>query len=249
MNNGKQKGLVTELECELAFARLGFAVLKPICDNYRYDYVVDLGNKFIRIQCKTSQIERNESYLIFSAISSHVKTHKNTSVIYTKDQIDYFYTCYNHISYLIPIEEGIKSYTLRLKLPLNNNQHGIRFAEDYELQKILLKYEGLETNLIENTIYSSNKHKNNFCKICNEPIGKEATYCVCCANQIQAQKSKINLTTREKLKKEIRTLSFVQAGKIYNVSDNTIRKWCEKFNLPSTKKEINSYSDEEWDKI
>ena len=36
---------------------------------------------------------------------------------------------------------------------------------------------------------------------------------------------------------------------MYNVSDNAIRKWCKTDNLPSTKKEINFYSNEEWDKI
>lgn len=247
MNNGKQKGLITELECELAFARLGFAVLKPICDNYRYDYVVDLGNKFIRIQCKTCQVGEKEDYLIFSAISSHVKAHKNTSKIYTKEEIDYFYTCHNHISYLIPIEENIR-YTLRLVPPLNNNKHGIRFAKNYELQTILLEREGVSTQILKNSIHEKAKAKN-FCKKCHNPIGLKAIYCPNCAKEIQEQKSKINLTTREKLKKEIRANSMIQVGKLYNTTDNTIRKWCKKFNLPYLKKEINSYSDEEWDKI
>ena len=34
-----------------------------------------------------------------------------------------------------------------------------------------------------------------------------------------------------------------------NVTDNAIRKWCIGYNLPSKKKDINSYSDEEWEKI
>ena len=33
------------------------------------------------------------------------------------------------------------------------------------------------------------------------------------------------------------------------VSDNVIRKWCIKYNLPSRKKDINSYSDEKWELI
>ena len=55
--------------------------------------------------------------------------------------------------------------------------------------------------------------------------------------------------TREELKKLIRTKSFVEIGKIYQYSDNNIRKWCDKFKLPRKKSEINQYSDEEWDKI
>lgn len=55
--------------------------------------------------------------------------------------------------------------------------------------------------------------------------------------------------TREELKKKIRTQSFLSIGKEFNISDNAIRKWCDKFNLPRTKKEIKSYSDKEWDLI
>ena len=54
---------------------------------------------------------------------------------------------------------------------------------------------------------------------------------------------------RQTLKDLIRTTPFLQIGTMFMVSDNAIRKWCEKFNLPKTKKEINSYSDEEWEKI
>jgi len=36
---------------------------------------------------------------------------------------------------------------------------------------------------------------------------------------------------------------------MYNVSDNAIRKWCIAMKLPSSKKEINNYSNEEWEKI
>ena len=55
--------------------------------------------------------------------------------------------------------------------------------------------------------------------------------------------------TREELKEMIRILPFTYIGQEYQVSDNAVRKWCVKFGLPKTKKEINSYSDEEWDKI
>ena len=33
------------------------------------------------------------------------------------------------------------------------------------------------------------------------------------------------------------------------VSDKTISRWCIKYNLPSTKKEISKYTDEEWEKL
>lgn len=54
---------------------------------------------------------------------------------------------------------------------------------------------------------------------------------------------------RDKLKQLIRTMPFTIIGKMYGVSDNAIRKWCDFEKLPRTKKEINSYSDEEWELI
>jgi hypothetical protein len=36
---------------------------------------------------------------------------------------------------------------------------------------------------------------------------------------------------------------------MYGIDGNAIRKWCDKYNLPRTKKEIKSYSDEEWNSV
>ena len=55
--------------------------------------------------------------------------------------------------------------------------------------------------------------------------------------------------TRDELKKLIRDIPFQQIGKKYGVSDNAVRKWCEKENLPARKIDINNYSEEEWKKI
>lgn len=55
--------------------------------------------------------------------------------------------------------------------------------------------------------------------------------------------------TREELKYKIRKYPFVQIGKEYGISDNAIRKWCDKYNLPRSSKIIKSYSDEEWENI
>ena len=55
-----------------------------------------------------------------------------------------------------------------------------------------------------------------------------------------------NLPTREVLKELIKTDSFVSIGKQFGVSDNMVRKWCKKYNLPFTKTEIKRYSEEDW---
>ena len=55
--------------------------------------------------------------------------------------------------------------------------------------------------------------------------------------------------TREELKSLIRTKPFTQIGTQFNVTDNVVRKWCDKFNLPRRKSDIQKYSEEEWLKI
>ena len=55
--------------------------------------------------------------------------------------------------------------------------------------------------------------------------------------------------TREELKELIRTKPFTQIGKQFQVSDNAIRKWCDKFSLPRRSSEIKKYSDDDWSKI
>ena len=67
--------------------------------------------------------------------------------------------------------------------------------------------------------------------------------CAAKANRI------VDRPSRDELKTLIRTMPFTQISVRYNVSDNTIRKWCDAENLPRTKKEINSYSDAQWELV
>ena len=54
---------------------------------------------------------------------------------------------------------------------------------------------------------------------------------------------------RDKLKETIRKETLSNTARILGISIRTLKRWLEKFNLPNTKTEINSYSDEEWEKI
>ena len=44
--------------------------------------------------------------------------------------------------------------------------------------------------------------------------------------------------SKEDLLKLILSKSFLKIGRMYNVSDNTIRKWCKQYNLPFRRKDI-----------
>jgi hypothetical protein len=62
----------------------------------------------------------------------------------------------------------------------------------------------------------------------------------------KAPKVKHELPSREQLKQDIRTMSFLAIGRKYSVSDNAIRKWCVKMNLPNRASDIKLISDEDW---
>lgn len=86
-----------------------------------------------------------------------------------------------------------------------------------------------------------------YCIKCGKKISKGSTYCIDCYRLEQRMVK--NRPERADLKNMIRTMPFTQIGRIYNVSDNAVRKWCLADRLPTTKKDINAYSNEEWELI
>ena len=84
-----------------------------------------------------------------------------------------------------------------------------------------------------------------FCKNCGIKIDKGATYCRPCYDIIQ--RTVANRPSRTELKTKIRQASFTNIGKEYGVSDNTIRKWCKRYQLPYRAQDIKLISDEDWE--
>ena len=56
--------------------------------------------------------------------------------LYTSDEIDLFYTCFEGKSYLIPISEieGKTKFRMRYKYPLSGQKQGVHLEKDYELK-------------------------------------------------------------------------------------------------------------------
>lgn len=140
MLNSKQKGNITEVECMLAFLKLGNNVLTPYGDCERYDFVVDINGQLLKIQVKTSSISHiDEGYIVFKCANKTTCKGNFVRHRYNKEQIDYFMTSYNGKCYLIPVEECSTEKRLRFVPPKNGQTKGITFAEDYELEKVVTK--------------------------------------------------------------------------------------------------------------
>jgi hypothetical protein len=102
----------------------------------------------------------------------------------------------------------------------------------------------LQPNNAGKNINSYKREKTKLCPVCKtQYILETSNMCRECHDK---QKRVVDRPDRETLKSLIRNTSFLQLGKQFNVSDNAIRKWCDNYNLPRTKTEIKSYSDEEW---
>lgn len=88
--------------------------------------------------------------------------------------------------------------------------------------------------------------RKNYCIDCGISILSTSTRCSSCESKIREQSPPIS---RDELKILIRRTAFTQIAKKFNVSDNTIRKWCDKYNLPRKASDIKKITDTDWELI
>ena len=90
------------------------------------------------------------------------------------------------------------------------------------------------------TFCARKNKQHNYCIDCGCEISKTSTRCGSCASK---HKNTFKIHPKDRPSKEelldlILNKSFTHIGKMYGVSDNTIRKWCKNYELPFTKKEL-----------
>lgn len=114
-------------------------------------------------------------------------------------------------------------------------------AEQYAQEEEVLK------------LFHANKKEPKYCPVCGKLIHTSRNkYCsVECSHIGYARQhgNKKGRPDRDELKLMIRTQTFEGIGRYYGVNGNAVRKWCDKYQLPRTKKEINKYTDEEWELV
>lgn len=93
---------------------------------------------FYKIQCKTSHAFGENEGIEFSCRSSHRAEGKCINERYTADDVDFFATTFNGKCYLIPFNECGGSKKLRFVNPKNGQIQRVSFAENYELEKVLM---------------------------------------------------------------------------------------------------------------
>lgn len=120
-----------------AVMEYGYTILIPFGEGRRYDMVMEKDNHFYRLQCKAGRYK--DGVVVFNTCSVHWWARTKRS--YTKEEIDFFavYCRFTGKSYLVPVEDvGTTLGSLRVEPTANNQQKGVRWAEDYEVGKMLL---------------------------------------------------------------------------------------------------------------
>ena len=103
----------------------------------RYDYIMEYKGILYKIQCKSSSPKENR--IVFRTHMNNIR--QNITTYYDKKDVDFFFTYYNGISYLIPYDKaGKRETTLRFYSKTPNNPT-IRWVKDYEADKILARLE------------------------------------------------------------------------------------------------------------
>lgn len=226
LNENLIKGQIIELKVQEQLLRYGFDISIPSYNASKYDLIADTGKELLKIQVKKSISTSNSSFS-FGCTTQNVKSSTKAKHKYTNDEIDYFATVWKNKIYLIPVDE-------------TSTQKSIKFDDEtYLAQNILGAYERLS----DDELYNSSHTGKFYCEDCGCEISYGARKCLSCRNKEKSQ----NIPERNVLKSLIRTTPFTKIGVQYGVSDNAVRKWCDKYSLPRKSGEIKKYTQEEWD--
>jgi hypothetical protein len=149
--NPTSKGKTSEAIILMALVHLGKAVLIPWGEE-RYDLVVDDGQRFVRIQCKTG-ILRNGCVVFKTCITDARRPLGDGGYV---GQIDAFAVFCPQLkrAFLVPIEvlTSTNYGYLRVEPALNAQVRNIRWARDYELpipQVELVDLRGSNAELVD----------------------------------------------------------------------------------------------------
>lgn len=131
------RGDVNELHCILDFQKRGYYCSIPFSGSCRYDLIVDINNKLLRIQCKSSSYHEEDGTLRMNTTRSTTNTKETIKYSYSKEEIDYFYTSWKQYGFLIPVEETSTTKYLRVDIPKQGIQSTMSIASDYLIDNVI----------------------------------------------------------------------------------------------------------------
>jgi hypothetical protein len=141
MEHPKAIGDRTTLAVMLGLTADGYTILLPFGENTRYDLVIDRGQTFARVQCKTGRLRKGAVWFATCSSYGHHRNPATANRGYA-GEIDYFgIHCPDTGGvYLVPLEDVPTASTAALRIdPARNHQKKqIRLGERYEVGRVLL---------------------------------------------------------------------------------------------------------------
>jgi hypothetical protein len=217
-------------------AKIGIDVAIPLSDNLPWDLIIIFGGKLLKAQVKSSSRIEYGSTLFYLRSNNW---HKGEIYHYSEKDCDIILLCDYKNVYVIGPEEfsGRSSINIRTGLVTRNKQHKkIHRHEDYILSvERLRKITGIEGQLemseeekTNSKIWDHLRKPKNFCS-CGKKIGRKAKMCVGCYSVFQR---KVERPAKEVLLEQVEKLGNIETGKLYGVSEKTIRDWVKSFSSP-----------------
>ena len=114
-------------------------VLIPFGENQRYDLVIEDGDRFIRVQCKTGRLRNGVIRFNACSVTYHHPSNQGTKE-YKRDyrgSAELFGVYCRQVGqvYLVPVEEvGTREGILRIEPTRNAQGKKVRWARDFELR-------------------------------------------------------------------------------------------------------------------
>ena len=126
-------GQRTEAIIVAELVKRGHKVLIPFGTNHRYDLVLELGDRFIRVQCKTGRLR--SGVIQFNTVSVRSNTTRAITRPYHGEADLFLVYCPDTGRvYAVDVDEAASSMgSLRVAPAANGQAKGIRWAADHEL--------------------------------------------------------------------------------------------------------------------
>jgi PD-(D/E)XK endonuclease len=146
-----QKGAIAEASITALAIKLGIDVYKPVAEGGRYDLILDLGSRLLRVQCKWAT--RRKGTLVVPCQSSRRTAEGFLRRCYTAEEVDAIaaYSLEIDRCFLIPIARVANRPAIALRIdPCRNNQRrGINWADDFDFAARLRDHPGAIAQLGE----------------------------------------------------------------------------------------------------
>lgn len=129
------KGNVAELAIAKEAAELGLSVLAPLTEHERYDLVLGIGDRLLRVQCKWANCKGD--VIAVHLASSRRGPNGYIRSNYSPAEVDAIGIYCGDLGrcFLVPIEVIAGQWTMQLRLapPRNGQRAALHFANEYDL--------------------------------------------------------------------------------------------------------------------